>query len=59
MQKEPYYPFPTKEWKAKVRLYQEEMKKETKVIFIGRLAEYRYYNMDAVVRRALDASRSL
>jgi len=52
---EPYYPFPTKEWKAKYGLYQEEMKKETKVIFIGRLAEYRYYNMDAVVRRALDA----
>lgn len=52
---EPYYPFPTKECKAQFALYEEEMKKETKVIFIGRLAEYRYYNMDAVVRRALDA----
>jgi UDP-galactopyranose mutase len=52
---EPYYPFPTKECKEQFALYEEEMKKETKVIFIGRLAEYRYYNMDAVVRRALDA----
>lgn len=51
---EPYYPFPTKECKAQFALYEEEMKKETKAIFLGRLAEYRYYNMDAVVRRALD-----
>jgi UDP-galactopyranose mutase len=35
------------------------MKKETNVIFIGRLAEYRYYNMDAVVRRALDAFEAM
>lgn len=51
---EPYYPFPTKDCKAQFALYGEEMKMETNVIFIGRLAEYRYYNMDAVVRRALD-----
>lgn len=51
---EPYYPFPTKEYKAQFALYEEEMKKETNVIFLGRLAEYRYYNMDGVVRRALD-----
>lgn len=51
---EPYYPFPTKDCKAQYALYEEEIKKEKKVIFIGRLAEYRYYNMDAVVRRALD-----
>jgi UDP-galactopyranose mutase len=51
---EPYYPFPTGECKAQFALYEEEMRKESKVIFIGRLAEYRYYNMDGVVRRALD-----
>ena len=27
---------------------------EDNVVFLGRLAEYRYYNMDAVVRSALD-----
>lgn len=51
---EPYYPFPTKDCKEQFALYQAEMDKEEKVVFLGRLAEYRYYNMDAVVRRALD-----
>jgi UDP-galactopyranose mutase len=51
---EPYYPFPTNEYKEQFTLYKAEMEKEKKVIFLGRLAEYRYYNMDAVVRRALD-----
>lgn len=51
---EPYYPFPTKEFKEQFALYEEEIRKEKDVIFIGRLAEYRYYNMDGVVRRALD-----
>jgi len=58
-QGEPYYPFPTKECKALFARYEEDMKNESKVIFIGRLAEYRYYNMDAVVRRALDAFEQL
>ena len=56
---EPYYPFPTKDCKAQYALYEAEIKKEKKVLFIGRLAEYRYYNMDAVVRRALDAFEQL
>ncbi len=51
---EPYYPFPTKECREQYSLYRGEMEKEERVIFLGRLAEYRYYNMDAVVRRALD-----
>ncbi|MDF2610139.1 MAG: hypothetical protein K0R92_1613 [Lachnospiraceae bacterium] len=51
---EPYYPFPTNEYKEQFSLYQAEMEQESNVIFLGRLAEYRYYNMDAVVRRALD-----
>ena len=51
---EPYYPFPTKDCKEQFALYQKEMEKEENVIFLGRLAEYRYYNMDAVVRSALN-----
>ena len=50
---EPYYPYPTKECKAQFAKYQEEMEKETNVYFLGRLAQYRYYNMDAVVQEAL------
>jgi UDP-galactopyranose mutase len=52
---EPYYPFPTKEHKDRFAKYEADMKKEKDVIFVGRLAQYRYYNMDAVVRSALDA----
>lgn len=51
---EPYYPFPTKEYQEQFSKYRDEMNKETNVYFLGRLAEYRYYNMDAVVRSALD-----
>ncbi len=51
---EPYYPFPTAEYKEQFAKYRSEMEKETKVHFLGRLAEYRYYNMDAVVRSALN-----
>lgn len=50
---EPYYPFPTKDCKAQFSLYEEEINKEEKVHFLGRLAQYRYYNMDAVVYEAL------
>lgn len=54
---EPYYPFPTAEARAQFALYQKEMAAEKNVYFLGRLAEYRYYNMDAVVRSALNLYR--
>lgn len=56
---EPYYPFPTKECKAQFAKYQEDMEKETKVYFLGRLAQYRYYNMDAVVAESLSLFESI
>ena len=34
--------------------YRELAKKEQNVIFGGRLAEYKYYDMDDVIRRAFD-----
>ncbi len=54
---EPYYPFPTPDCRAQYELYRKDMETEKNVYFLGRLAEYRYYNMDAVVRRALDLCR--
>ncbi|WP_260412184.1 UDP-galactopyranose mutase [Alkalihalobacillus sp. TS-13] len=51
---DPYYPIPKKEHAVLYRKYQSEAEKIIdKVLFIGRLAEYRYYNMDQVVARAL------
>lgn len=56
---EPFYPYPTLENKKNFEPYAQAMAKEEKVVFIGRLAEYRYYNMDAVVKRALELVESI
>ena len=53
---EPFYTFPTAEWKALAQQYKEMAAKEEGVIFLGRLAEYKYYDMDDVIRRALDVA---
>ncbi len=50
---EPFYPFPTKKWQELYQLYKAKAETETNVIFAGRLAEYRYYNMDAVVDQVM------
>ncbi|MCF6136879.1 UDP-galactopyranose mutase [Pseudalkalibacillus berkeleyi] len=50
----PYYPIPRKENNDLYTKYKMEAKKlKENVLFVGRLAEYKYYNMDQVVARAL------
>lgn len=51
---EPYYPYPAREWKELAFKYRKLAEKEENVIFLGRLAEYRYYDMDDVIKRALE-----
>lgn len=51
--KEPYYPMPTPDASVLYKRYKELADTETKISFIGRLATYRYYNMDQVVGMAL------
>jgi len=51
--KEAYYPIPTPETAELYRRYAEKAAELTNVSFIGRLATYRYYNMDQVVGMAL------
>ncbi|MCD6122180.1 MAG: UDP-galactopyranose mutase [Spirochaetales bacterium] len=54
---EPYYIVMTKENIQKRDLYLQEVKRceeMDNVFFIGRLAEYRYYNMDQVIKAAVD-----
>ena len=53
---EPYYPIPRPENEALHRRYAERAAAGTDVSFVGRLAQYRYYNMDQVVGAALAAS---
>lgn len=52
---DPYYPIPAPENKALFAKYAARAATEANVTFVGRLAEYRYYNMDQVVASALSA----
>jgi len=51
---EPFYPFPTSEAQQLYLKYKKEAEKLKNVCFIGRLAEYKYLNMDQIVKKALD-----
>jgi len=50
---DPYYPIPRAENAEIYRKYQELANETEGVHFVGRLATYRYYNMDQVVAQAL------
>ena len=51
---DPYYHVPTKENQALFQKYKDLAEKETNVFFVGRLANYKYYNMDAAILAALE-----
>lgn len=50
---EPYYPIPAPDARALYARYAELAAREPNASFVGRLATYRYYNMDQVVGMAL------
>jgi UDP-galactopyranose mutase len=50
----PYYPFFTKENQELYNKYKEEAERFDNLILVGRLADYRYYDMDDTVKRALE-----
>jgi UDP-galactopyranose mutase len=50
---DPYYPVPRRENAALYERYRELTRTQPRVHFVGRLATYRYYNMDQVVAQAL------
>ena len=51
---EPYYPVPNQENKDLYKKYQEMAEKEEGVTFVGRLANYKYFNMDDAILNALE-----
>ncbi len=53
-QGDPYYPIPNEETKVLYRKYWSLAEKLKNVWFIGRLGNYKYYNMDQVVEKALE-----
>lgn len=56
---DPYYPIPRPENQALFKRYEALAMTRPDVVFVGRLATYRYYNMDQVVGQALATFRRL
>lgn len=51
---EPYYPVPNKKNLSLYEKYKELAKHENNVHFIGRLASYKYFNMDQAIKNSLE-----
>lgn len=56
---EPYYPIPTDETARIYKLYSQEASKYKNLYILGRLAEYKYYNMDQCILNALNLAENL
>jgi UDP-galactopyranose mutase len=56
---DPYYPVPRAENTQLYRRYEADAEALSDVTFIGRLASYKYYNMDQVVAQALTTFKRL
>ena len=56
---EPYYPVNDEKNSALYAKYKALAEREDKVIFGGRLGEYKYYDMDAVIAAALTAANAI
>jgi UDP-galactopyranose mutase len=56
---DPYYPIPRTGNELLFKRYEAMAERERDVTFVGRLAQYRYYNMDQVVGAALAATKRL
>ena len=56
---DPYYPIPTVETEALYKQYEEQAAKLKNLILCGRLADYKYYNMDQAIKRALDLTKKI
>jgi UDP-galactopyranose mutase len=56
---DPYYPIPREENQALFKRYEALADETEGVTFVGRLATYRYYNMDQIVGQALATFRRM
>lgn len=56
---EPYYPINDEQNSKMLEKYQEEAKNAKNVTFGGRLGEYKYYDMDKIIKRALEVVETL
>ncbi len=56
---EPYYPVPNEKNRKIYNRYKEETEKLKDIYFVGRLANYKYFNMDQAFKNALDLFKAL
>lgn len=56
---EPYYPVPNKKNREIYERYKNEAEQLKDIYFVGRLANYKYFNMDQAFKNALDLFKSL
>lgn len=56
-EKEPYYPINNKRNNELYEKYKKLADKDEKVIFGGRLGQYKYYDMDVTIKEALNLSK--
>ncbi len=56
---EPYYPIFTDEARAAYEKYSDELKRFKNITAVGRLAEYRYFDIDDVIKRAFEVFDAL
>ncbi len=56
---DPYYPVPRPANQELYQRYRELAVSETNVVFVGRLAQYRYYNMDQAAAAALKTAAEI
>lgn len=56
--KEAYYPINNERNNALYKKYEDLAKKDSKVIFGGRLGQYKYYDMDKVIASALECVKN-
>lgn len=58
-QKEAYYPINDEKNTQLYQKYFEFSQKQSKIIFGGRLGEYKYYNMDQVIKKSIDLATEI
>ena len=53
-QNKPFYPIENESSLKLYNRYKEMAEKESEILFLGRLAQFKYYNMDQVIKSAID-----
>lgn len=55
----PFYPIKNQKNLMLYQKYKEDIEKYKNIFLCGRLAEYKYYNMDAVIEKAIEVSKEI